>query len=190
MRKLHPSYEGFIKEHKPKYGKTFLEWFSDNQKIGDIDLLKTLQENNKNFQKNDYDFPEHTFYEERPVSYFKDCFSKKLQLCQNQIIHIFGTNTRYDLGIIADVMDLYEDVINEICSRDNVYVCGGSSGLHNGNLYTTLSFSYDNFNDLIEELSSGIIIVYYFRILDNFSIQIRYHKREPLTRTVLFEKEA
>ena len=33
--------------------KTFLEWFSDNQKIGDIDLLKTLQENNKNFQKND-----------------------------------------------------------------------------------------------------------------------------------------
>ena len=42
MRKLHPSYETFVKEQKPKYGKTFIEWFVENKNIGDVDLLKKL----------------------------------------------------------------------------------------------------------------------------------------------------
>lgn len=189
MRKLHPSYESFVKEHTPKYGKTFIEWFADNQKIGDVDLLAKLQENNKCFIKNDFDFPGHTFYEENYIPYFKDSFSKKLQLCQNQINNMITADVKYDLGSAADIMDLYEDIINEVCSRDNVYVCGLPSGLHKNKPYTTSIFKYDSINDLIEELSSGIVIVYYFRVLDDFSIQIRYSKREPLTRTVLFEKE-
>jgi len=189
MRKLHPSYESFVKEHKPRYEKTFIEWFAENQKIGDIDLLEKLQKSNKYFKKNNYDFPEYTFYEEEHVPYFKDCFSKKLQLCQNQINFMVTSDIKYELGMAADIMDLYEDVINEICSRDSVYVCQLPSGLYKNNPYTTSDFTYNNIDDLNEELSSGIIIVYYFRILDNSSIRIRYYKREPLTRTVLFEKE-
>jgi len=189
MRKLHPSYETFVKEQKPKYSKTFIEWFVENKNIGDVDLLKKLQESNTYFKKNDFDFPGHTFYEEKDISYFKDSFPKKLQLCQNQINIMTDSNFKYELGVVADIMDLYEDVINEVCSRDNVYVCWLPSGLYKNNPFTTLDFPYENINDLIEELSSGIIIVYYFRILENSSIRIRYYKREPLTRTVLFEKE-
>ena len=51
MRKLHPSYESFVKEHKPRYEKTFIEWFAENQKIGDIDLLEKLQKSNKYLKK-------------------------------------------------------------------------------------------------------------------------------------------
>jgi hypothetical protein len=47
MRKPHPSYEMFIEEQKSKYGKTFLEWYAENQKFGDVDLLPKMQENNK-----------------------------------------------------------------------------------------------------------------------------------------------
>jgi hypothetical protein len=40
-----------------------------------------------------------------------------------------------------------------------------------------------------EEMSTGIIILYSFHIKEDSSISARYFKWEPLTRTVLFEKE-
>lgn len=185
MRKVHPSYEAFIREQKPKYGKTFFEWYAENYKIGDIDLLKELQSRNK------YVVSSNEFFglDETYVTYFKDFFSKKLQLCQNLIWFLTNHTVNYELNVVADIMDLYEDIIQEVCIKDNVYVCSMPNGIHNGRPYSVDHFRFNNFDELKEEMSTGILIVYYFIVHEDFSISIRYHKREPLTRTVLFEKE-
>ena len=123
MRKLHPSYEMFIKEQKPKYGYTFLEWYANNYKIGEIEILPELQKRNKNFVETE--FP--GFNEEQSVGCFKDFFTKKLQLCSNLINGLvqgtqFEPMIKYDMDVVADVMDLHEDIIQYICIMDNIYV--------------------------------------------------------------------
>src|ERR1035437_2987630 len=187
MKKLHPSYEMFVREHKPKYGKTFLEWFAENEKIGEVDLLTFLRQKNSCFKKNDDLFPA-IFYENISISYFSDFFTKQLDLCQNQIGIMVNENINYEQGVVAKIMDMYEDIIQEICIRENVYVTHSPIGYYRGNTFSTENVLYDNINDLKEEMSKGIMIVHYFRILENTKIQIKHFKREALTRTVLFEK--
>lgn len=187
MRKLHPSYEMFVKEQKPKYGATFLEWYAINHKLGDIDLLKELQEKNKCYKESE--FIGHP--EEQHIYYFKDFFTKKLQLCQNLCGILFSDDAlfRYNLDVVADVMDLYEDVIQEICVIDNVYVCFSPSIIYKNRACNTDSFNFKTLDEFKEEISTGIVIMYHFKILEDFSIEARYFKWEPLTRKVLFEKQ-
>ena len=189
MRQLHPSYEGFVKKQIPKYGKTFLEWYSENKTIDEVDALKFFQKTNKVCSEK-IDFAPFSYYVEEPVTYHKDSFPKKLQLCHNLIASelIQGSNTNYGLDVVADIMDLYEDIIYEVSKRDNVYVSYFPSGYLNGRVYQADWVEFDTYNDLLEEFSSGISIVYLFRINENKKIQMRYYKREPLTRCVLVER--
>lgn len=187
MRKLHPSYEIFVKEQRPKYKQTFIEWYTENYKLGDIDLLQELQKKNKWFKEGDFI----GYTEEHCVYYFKDFFTKKLQLCQNLFSILFIEHqepiVKYGLDKVVDITDLYEEIIQEICVRDNVYVTYLPNGIYKDMTFHTQEYVFKNFNELIEEISTGIIIVYNFKILDDLSINVRYFKREPLTRTVLFE---
>lgn len=186
MRKLYPGYEEFVKEQKPKYGKTFIEWFFENHKVGDVDLLEEISKRNICPVENN-DFPE--FYTQMHIGYFKDFFTKKLQLCFNLISFMTNENIRYELDVVADIMDLYEEIIQEICIRDNIYVCGLPSGFFHGNTYTTSIHDFKNFNELKQEFETGTIIIFYFKIAENGAIEIRYSKREQaITRSVLFER--
>jgi len=187
MRKPHPSYEIFVKEQKPKYGETFTEWFSKNQKIGEVDFLKELQKRNACYKESEFiGFPS-----EHYISYFKDFFPKKLQLCQNLIGLLFSDDAliRYNLDIVADVMDLYEDAIQEICFRDNIYVTSMPAGYYKNRVFNTENYNFKNLEEFKEEIETGIVMVYYFRILEDFSVEAMYFKYEPLTRKVIFEKQ-
>jgi hypothetical protein len=187
MRKLHPSYEAFVKEQKPKYGKTFLEWYVSNHKVGDIDLLTELQKKNTCFVEGD--FVGYPGFEEHAITYFKDYFPKKLQICQSLIANMAnGICVNYELDIVADIMDLYEDVIQEICISDNVYVTYLPSGIYGKRTFQTQPFNFKDMDEFKEELSTGIVILYNFHIKEDFSINARYFKWEPLTRRVLVER--
>lgn len=187
MRKLHPSYEIFVKEQRPKYGKTFTEWYSENYKIGDIELLPELCKKNKCFLSTEYNG--HIYFEEEGLYCFKDFFTKKLQLCSVLMSQMVHNPITYELGIVSDITDLYEDVIQEICTNDNVSVTILPSGKTKHFAYTTtIQEVFVNIDELKEEFLSGEIIVYDFFILENFRISIRYFKRELLTRNVLVEK--
>lgn len=188
MRKVHPSYEVFIKEQKPKYGYTFLEWYDNNSKFGGVDILTELQNRNKSFVETEFN----GFYEEQSLGCFKDFFTKKLQLCSNVISSLNqGTNfdpiIRYDLGVVADVMDLYEDIIQYICTMDNIFVSTLPTVLYKNRVWNTKSSRFESFEEFKNETENGTVIVYSFRIIRTDVIEIRYEKREPLTRTVLFE---
>jgi hypothetical protein len=187
MRKLNPAYEMFIKEQVPKYKDTFIDWFLKNQKIGDLDFLGEIKK--RNFYYNTYFGDTNIYINENYACYFKDFFTKKMQLIENVFQQIAYTEKNtYNLDIVANIMDLHEDVINEICTNDNVYVCDLPNGSHNNRGYITGIQNFDNFSLLQEEFSTGVSIVYCFKIFDNFSIDLRYYKREPLTRKVLFER--
>lgn len=182
MRKVHPSYEIFVKEQKPKYGDTFLEWYSKNSKIEGIDILKELQNKNKNFVETD--FP--GFNEEQSIGCFKDFFTKKLQLCSNIIKSLVPENQfnpiiKYDLDVVADVMDLYEDIIQYVCTMDNIFVSTLPNVLYKKRVWNVKSIQFANFEDFKNETENGTVIVYNFRILRKDTIEVRYEKREPLT---------
>lgn len=188
MRKLHPSYEMFIKEQQPKYGDTFLEWYANNYKIGEIEILPELQKRNKNFVETE--FP--GFNEERSVGCFKDFFTKKLQLCSNLINGLVQGNQlepmiKYDMDVVADVMDLHEDIIQYICIMDNIYVSTLPTVLYKNRVWNTKTIRFESFEEFKNETENGTVIVYSFKIIRKDIIEIRYEKREPLTRTVLFE---
>ncbi len=184
MRKPHPGYDSFIKEQKPKYGTTFLEWYKENYKIGEIDLLSEFNKRNQCFTQTDWP----GLLEETYFYYYKDFLTKKLQLCHSLISHMHNEPLEYELGVVADVMDLYEDVIQEICIRDNVYVCKMPSGIYNKRNFHSEKFRFNTFDELKEEMATGLTFIYHFKIFDDFSIEVRYFKWEPLTRTVLFER--
>ena len=188
MRKVHPSYEAFVKEQKPKYGDTFLEWYGKNSKIGGVDILTELQKRNKSFVETE--FP--GFNEEQSIGYFKDFFTKKLQLCSNVISSLvqgaqFEPIIRYDIDVVADVMDLYEDIIQYVCMMDNIYVSALPTVLYKKRVWNTKNFKFENFEDFKKETENGTVIVYNFRIIRKDIIEVRFEQREPLTRTVLFE---
>jgi hypothetical protein len=185
MRKPHPSYELFAKEQKPKYGNTFMEWYSENSKIGDSDILSELSKKNIKYRLGE--FNGHVYSEKEYIGVFKDFFTKKLQLCNTLISYMANKPWQYDFDIVADVMDVYEDVIQDVCTKDNIYVCGHPNVEYNKSLCQTTVFKYRNFEELKTEMSTGLIIFYYFEVLDDFSIEARLFKWEPLTRTVLFE---
>lgn len=184
MRKPHPSYELFMKEQKPKYEKTFIEWFSENQKIGDIDLLSELQKRNQHLKKSEFE----GIFDIEYVTYFKDFFTKKLQLCQNLIGSFVFSPISYGIDTVADIMDLYEDLIQEICTNENIYITTSPNGIHNNRTYVTENYMFENYDEFIKEVQTGIIIIYCFKIFENKSIEVRYFKREPLTRKVIFER--
>ena len=188
MRKVHPSDEALVKEQKPKYGDTFLEWYGKNSKIGGVDILTELQKRNKSFVETE--FP--GFNEEQSIGYFKDFFTKKLQLCSNVISSLvqgaqFEPIIRYDIDVVADVMDLYEDIIQYVCMMDNIYVSALPTVLYKKRVWNTKNFKFENFEDFKKETENGTVIVYNFRIIRKDIIEVRFEQREPLTRTVLFE---
>lgn len=185
MRKPHPGYAQFIKEQKPKYGQTFLEWYAENWKIGDIELLPELLQKNQKFCPNE--FNGQVYFEKEPIGFFKDFFTKKLQLCNTLISWMVNEPLNYDFDKVADIMDVYEDVIQEVSTRENIYVCALPTASFGPRVCLTEVHNYSNFNALKEEISTGVVIFYHFRILDNLSINARFFKWEPLTRTVLFE---
>jgi len=184
MRKLHPSYEMFVKEQQPKYKEPFTIWFAENKIKEEVDILQIMQRNNK------YSLPinEFGFCENVHINYFKDFFTKKLQLCENMFQNFMNCQPTYDVDIAPNIADLYEDVIYEICTRDNVYVCWLPIIMYKNSPRKTDVFKFNNLESFKEEISSGISIVYFFNINDDFSIDVRYFKYEPLTRNVLVEK--
>lgn len=188
MRTVHPSYEAFIKEQKPKYGHTFIDWYAINAKFQNIDFLSELQKRNKFFVETEFQ----GFHEEQSVGCFKDFFTKKLQLCSNLINDLVPGNQfepiiKYDIDIVADVMDLYEDIIQYVCTMDNIYVSTLPTVLYKNRVWNTKSIRFQSFEDFKNETENGTVIVYCFKIIRKDIIEIRYEKREPLTRTVLFE---
>lgn len=190
MRKLHPSYECFVKEHKPKYGEPFPLWYHNNYKIADVEILIAISQRThdtvRHHSINRLQDDDRLLY-----TYHSDFFMKKLQLCKNLLALLFDDNDiqRYELGRAADVMDLYEDIIYEVCTRHNVGVCGLPSGFYKSKvLYVTAEHTFKDFEEFKDEMQSGEVVVYFFRVNDNNSITVRMAKREPLTRKVLTEK--
>jgi len=186
MRKPHPSYESFVKEQYPKYGETFIEWYAKNHKINNEHILSFIDgQTNHVFRQND----EFQLF----VYYRRDYFTKKLQLCSNLLntkMHDIGqVGMTYGLDKLADIMDLYEELIQYISTQHNIGVCSLPSGLYsNGSTYTTGEHTFRNLAEFTEYSTSGEVVVYYFKVLEDFSLLIRMTKREPLTRNVLFEK--
>jgi hypothetical protein len=193
MRKLHPSYDAFIKEHTPKYGQSFMEWYLEYHKLGNVDLLEELT---KKTQTSLRDINSNVKFPNEEIvlpTYFTDFFMKKLQLCNNLITLKAHNDGRmsYEIGKAADIMDLYEDVIQEICTRYNIGVCNLPSGLYrNGNVYHTSEYTFHTLWSLTEEIKSGEVVIYFFVVNEaDLSITVRMAKREPLTRKVLIEKD-
>jgi hypothetical protein len=180
MRRPHPTYEMFIKDQQPKYGKTFVQWFLDNEKIGNESLLKIIGD--RTYVGFEYDKP----------TYYRDFLAKKLQL----ISTIFNHRTMesynqptYGLDKVADIMDIYEEGIQLICTKDNVAVTAMPSGIiGNGQVFSTEYIVFDNFGLFQDFLWTGFIIIYNFVVNESGSISIRAFKHEALTREVLFEK--
>lgn len=200
MRKLHPSYEAFALEQQPKYGQTFVDWYKDNYKVGEVDLLQLLTERVQSTFGDRHAYGSYNLNADGTIkefifpSYFSDIFSKKLQLCKNIIMLKQGSNyspydMNYNLDIVADVMDMYEEIIFEICTTKNVGVCGLPNGnYHNGSVFSTEHYTFDGIENFKKELSTGEVIIYYFKINKDLTIEARMAKQERLTRKVLVEK--
>lgn len=183
MRKPHPSYEMFLAVQKPKYEMTFVDWYKSNCTFSGISTLDLIY--NTSFQ----------FYE--TSSCFKDPFAKKLIICDKLFqymisVNDFGGNPevmKYSLGNLANIMDVYEDIIELIVSSNNVQVTSMPSGFFKKDFAFTVEFvSFDSFEQLKDYFENGFIIVYSFTILENGVINMRAFKHEPLTRRVIFEK--
>lgn len=189
MRKPHPSYEQFIKEQKPKYGETFIDWYVNNHKIGDVDILREISNKTCDIQGPITD----RFESFHCPTYYRDAFLKKLQLCSNLVYLLFNDSYgvfKYDIDEVANIMDYYEDIIFTIVFNPNVGVCAmpSATGQNNRN-FSTSEVKYKNLDDFKEDLNSGEIAVYLFTVESDYSIKVRMWKREPLTRNVMVEKE-
>src|SRR4051812_19012418 len=104
MRQVHPSYNIFMNQQVPKYGKTFVDWFYENEIFGGINFLDEL--NRRTYAANS----NHGY--SVPSCYF-DFFTKKLILCKS-ILHMSITDynyppLKYGMDVVADIMDLYEE---------------------------------------------------------------------------------
>lgn len=104
------------------------------------------------------------------------------------MVHLFFSPISYGIDTVADIMDLYEDLIQEICTNENIYITTSPNGIHNNRTYVTENYMFENYDEFIKEVQTGIIIIYCFKIFENKSIEVRYFKREPLTRKVIFER--
>lgn len=186
MRQLHPSYENFIKKQQPMYEKTFMEWYAENYTIGEQNLLQHISKLNQKITVNE--FGGMLIKDIVHVTYYRDYFTKKLQLCETLISFMIRENITYELDKIANVMDSYEDLIEYICSSENICVGQYPNGIYNGMNYTTEKYTFENINALKEELKTGLVIVNFFIINEDSSVMARYFKYEPLTRNVLTER--
>lgn len=187
MRQPHSSYEFLIKKQKPKYEISFVDWYEKFSKIGDKNVLDFLKESDNFIRETAAALD---FSKIKIQSFFKDCFGKKLQLCENILITIKTQNLFYGIDIVADVMDIYEDAIQLIATEQNIAVCWLPSGVcNNQEVYTTGYHDFENFNDFVTYCSDGFVIIYLFYITPDKRIVIRSAKKEvPITREVIFEK--
>ena len=192
---LHPSYNKFVKEQKPKYGKTFVEWYEQNREANGVDILKVLIAGRERVFESpiettiglDGGLLESQFLPEVPT-YFLDVFTKKLQLCKN-LLNSIGNYPTYSPEVAVEIMDLYEDIIYEISTRQNVGVSWMTSGLYKkGVTYHVMTQQFANIEDFKNELVTGEVVVYFFGIRESGAIICRMAKREVLTRKILTEK--
>lgn len=181
MRQVHPSYEMFVDKQVPKYGKSFIDWYSENQNFGGVNFLDELNRRTNTANSN-YSYS-------TPTCYF-DFFTKKLIVCKGILDNVlnYSTQMKYGIDRVADIMDLYEDVIQTICEHSNVGLCQAPSGIYNSQAFTTSYETFYNLDAFKTYLSTGIVIIYHFYIMNDRSIQCRTFKHEVITRNVIFEK--
>ena len=203
MKYPHSSYDAFIKKQIPNSTDfvSFVDWYENNKKVGDFLILDTVSEKTRNCMTHPLEGGFESFSSsmtKRPAPYYKDFFLKKLQLCENILnlkkygysVEDLTQELQYELEIAAKIMDLYETIIHEISTKYSVAVCYAPRGIdENKRGFETKDETFKNFDEFMDFLSTGLVVVYWFYVKSDFSICCQCYKWESLTRKVLVEKQ-
>ena len=202
MKLPHKSYEQFVKKQTPKTTDfvSFVDWYHSNKNIGELDVLdEILKRTNQCYVEfaddNNVIGRYEDFSRSKPATYFKDFFLKKLQLCHNVLNlrgRYFGNPEQvlqYDLEKTAEIMDVFEMLIHEISTRYNVAVCGQHAGVdENKRKFIVEPIDFKNVEEFLDYISSGIAVIFWFYIKEDFSVKAAMYKWDPMKREVLVER--